>query len=210
MSVDIADALFDIEGVQMLGVEERSGEQHLFGVLKEQRHNCPKCEGAHTIFRGKRERTFLLPPVGLKKCKLRIEVKRCHCKLCKNTWWPQMPFTDGKQRMSKSFVNYALGLMKMGTISDVANHLGVGWDLVKDLHKEYLAGEYKEIDISKVKYIGLDEFSIRKRHKYMSVFSDLQTGQILHAVEGRKKEDVKPFMKELKKKQNVYKLLLSI
>lgn len=121
-----------------------------------------------------------------------------------------MPFTDGKRRMSRSFVNYALGLMKMGTINDVANHLGVGWDLVKDLHKEYLIDEYKEIDISKVKYIGLDEFSIRKRHKYMSVFSDLETGRILHAVEGRKKEDVESFMRELKKKQNGYKLLQSI
>lgn len=112
-----------------------------------------------------------------------------------------MPFTDGKRRMSRSFVNYALELMKMGTIDDVALHLGVGWDLVKDIHKGFLLEEYKDIDITEVEHICLDEFSIKKGHKYMSVLSDLKSGRIIHVVEGRKKEDLEPFLKQLKKKQ---------
>jgi transposase len=34
--------------------------------------------------------------------------------------------------------------------------------------------------------VAIDEFSIRKGHKYMTVVSDLRAGRIIHAVEGRR------------------------
>ncbi|NDD58189.1 MAG: hypothetical protein EBZ47_02900 [Chlamydiae bacterium] len=36
-----------------------------------------------------------------------------------------------------------------------------------------------------IKYISLDEFDIKKGHEYMSVFTDIETGRIIHALEGR-------------------------
>ncbi|MBA2727439.1 MAG: transposase [Parachlamydiaceae bacterium] len=33
--------------------------------------------------------------------------------------------------------------------------------------------------------LGVDEFSIRKGHKYMTIFINLETGEIIHAVEGK-------------------------
>ena len=45
--------------------------------------------------------------------------------------------------------------------------------------------KYKVAALKDVKYVGIDEFSIRKGHSYMSIFVDLETGRILHAVEGK-------------------------
>lgn len=90
-----------------------------------------------------------------------------------------------------------LDLLQFGTIQSVAHYLNVGWDVIKDIHKSHLHRLYRKIPLRKVKYLGIDEFSIRKGHKYMTIFIDLQEGRILHAVKGKSKEDVQPFLKVL-------------
>jgi transposase len=49
-------------------------------------------------------------------------------------------------------------------------------------------------------YIGVDEFSIRKGHEYMTIFINLETGEIIHAVEGKSMESVTPFLLQLKER----------
>ena len=44
----------------------------------------------------------------------------------------------------------------------------------------------------------MDEFSIKKGHKYMTVFLDLRTGRIIYACEGRSIEKIEPFLQKLK------------
>lgn len=101
--------------------------------------------------------------------------------------------------MTRSFIRYVLSLLKFGTIKDVAKHVGLGWDTVKGLHSELLEKKYDDIPLTDLEYVTVDEFSIRRGHKYMTVFSDLKTGRIIHAVEGRKQEDIEPFLQRLKK-----------
>jgi len=58
---------------------------------------------------------------------------------------------------------------------------------------------YKRISLSEVRYLSVDEFAIKKGHKYMTVFSDIATGRIIYAVEGRSREDIEPFLLRLKR-----------
>jgi transposase len=198
--------LYDLEGVEIENISVEEGKIEVFGRLQDERQECSTCGSNEVIFIGKSTRHFHLPPTGSKKAILSILHRRNQCKECKSTWWPQVPFADGKQRMTKTFVRYALELLQFGTIKDVAVHLGVSWDVIKDLHKHYLKDKYANISLENVTYISIDEFSIAKGHKYMTVISDLRSGQILHAVEGRKKSDIEPFLKVLKKKQKNYVL----
>jgi transposase len=162
---------------------------------------CPKCGSSHVHRKTINYRILHLPPIGRKKCKLQVLTQKRRCVDCKYSWWPKIPFANGKERMAHSFKNYALDLLRFGTIQDVAKHLGVSWDVVKKLHKNFLRKEYAQIDLSAVQCISIDEFSIAKRHKYMTIFVDIPTGRIIHAVEGRKKKDIKAFLEELKKKR---------
>ena len=57
-----------------------------------------------------------------------------------------------------------MDLLHWMTISGVTRALGVSWDLVKDLHKEYLQKRYKFPPLKALKYLVIDEFSIRKGH----------------------------------------------
>jgi transposase len=86
------------------------------------------------------------------------------------------------------------------TVLGVARVLRVGWDLVKDIHKEHLKSKYQAPPLKDLKYLGIDEFSIRKGRSYMSIFVDLQSSRILHAVEGNAGKDIVPFLKVLRRK----------
>jgi len=139
-------------------------------------------------------------PLGRKQSLLKLLFHRLQCSECNKLWWPQLPFMDGKHRYTRSFALIALDLLRFGTIKDVAHYLRVGWDLIKDIHKTRLQSLYKKMPIKELKYLGIDEFSIRKGHNYMTIFIDLQKGRIIHAVEGRSKDSIQPFLKVLARK----------
>ena len=140
-----------------------------------------------------------MPPIGRKQAILELTMHRLQCRECKNLWWPRLPFMKGMARYTRSFALTVLDMLRFGTIKSVAKYLHVGWDTVKNIHKEKLTSVYRKIDLKKVKYLGIDEFSIRKGHTYMTIFIDLQTGRVLHAVEGTGMDDLAPFLQTLAK-----------
>jgi transposase len=98
-----------------------------------------------------------------------------------------------------SFRRYVLELSRIGTIADVAGHLGVGWDLVKEIQKEYLVKNYSRSNLENVEYIAIDEFAIEKGHKYMTVVYDPESGIILHAAKGKGAESLDGFWRRINK-----------
>ena len=103
--------------------------------------------------------------------------------------------------MTCAFENYIIRLTASMTLKDVASLLEIHWHTVKEVHKAFLKKKYsKPLNLNKLIYLGIDEFSIGKNHDYMTIFVDLDAGQIIYAIEGRNKEVITPFMKELAKK----------
>jgi transposase len=107
---------------------------------------------------------------------------------------------SGTSRYVRSFALTALDLLNFAPISAIANYLQVGWGLIKNIHKKELQRKYPKNDFSNLVYLGIDEFSIRKNHSYMTIFMNLQNGRIIHAIEGRSADVVAPFLKILSKK----------
>jgi transposase len=192
-------SIFGISGLNDLYLETDDSSIFLHGSLPGL-NRCPKCQSCHIHRKSKNHRLLHLPPVGGKPAKLQVLVQKQRCVSCTHSWWPKASFVAGQEHMTQSFVNYALALLQFGTVKDVSNHLGVNWNVIKKIHKKFLANHYKEIDVSKVQYISIDEFAVAKRHKYMTTIVDIPTGRILYAIEGRKKDDIGPALKELKKK----------
>lgn len=102
--------------------------------------------------------------------------------------------------MTKSFVHYIIQLTAMTTLLCVALFLGLQWKTVKNIDKANLSKRAKQFSFKKLRYISIDEIAIKKGHKYMTIFTDISTGQIIHAVEGRSETALKPFLKLLSKK----------
>lgn len=199
MSQSILYHAFGISGVTYRSTDY-IGNAVIFNVETTNHHVlCSVCGNRDCIFKGKKVKLLRMPPIGRKQTMLRVHLHRLQCKCCNNIWWPHLPFVQGTERYTRSFSKTVLDMLRFATIKAVAEFLHVSWHLVKNIHKSKLANTYRRISLAKVKYLGVDEFSIRKNHRYMTIFVDLQTGCILHAVEGTSKGVIAPFLNRIKK-----------
>jgi transposase len=62
---------------------------------------------------------------------------------------------------------------RSSTIKDVAQELHLDWHTVKELEKQYMREQLRRAGTPGPKVVGIDEVSIRKRHTYRIVVSDL-------------------------------------
>lgn len=199
MSTSLLYHAYGINGVQYQSTKFENGTVTIHAEMTKQHSQCSHCGCLHTNFKGQKRRLFKMIPFGGKKCYLDLILHRIECPQCARKWWPQLPFMKGKSRMVRSFIAHVLDLLHFSTLQDVSRFLGVSWNVIKKIHKEKLGTLYRKIPLEELEYISVDEFSIRKGHEYMTVFTDLQSGRIIHAVEGRTIEIVAPFLKKLSK-----------
>ena len=62
-------------------------------------------------------------------------IPRVECQACDQVRQVEISFAEARRSYTKSFERYALELSRSMTIRDVARHLNVGWDLIKDFQK---------------------------------------------------------------------------
>ena len=168
--------------------------------LKTHLKRCSCCKSSALRIKETKERTFRMLNLGEKRTQLKINTHKILCQKCNTSAWIQLPFTIGKLPMTKSFMHYIVQLTALTTLLATANFLGIQWRTVKNIDKANLAKRSKQFSFKKLRYISIDEISIKKGHKYMTIFTDISTGQIIHAVEGRSEEALRPFLKLLAKK----------
>lgn len=207
MSASILKFTYGITGVQYKSFRRIKDGIIYCAEMISKKISCPKCSCKNHHFKGKKIRRLKMPPTAKKKCYLDLILRRLKCTRCNHQWWPRLPFMKGKFRMTRAFIQYAFDLLGICTVQDVARYLGISWNVVKSIHKLKLKSLYKKIPLREVRYVSLDEFAIKKGHEYMSVFTDIESGRVLHAVEGRKMEDIQPFLLKLKEEANDLKAI---
>jgi len=159
---------------------------------------CPLCDSADVTRRGEAWRTFRTLPVGRKRVTLTLPVARVECAVCDVVRQVAIPFADSRRTYTKSFARYALELSRHMTIQDVAEHLGVGWDLIKDIQKTDLQRRFKKIPLKKLRQLAIDEISIGKQSRYLTVVLDLKSGAVVFVGEGKGSQALEPFWKRLR------------
>jgi transposase len=85
----------------------------------------------------------------------------------------RLDFLADNPRYTKRFAYYVGKRCRSATIQDIAQELGLHWQTVKDLEKQYMREQLRRAGTPGPKVIGIDEISIRKRHTYRIVVSDL-------------------------------------
>ena len=108
------------------------------------------------------------------------------------------PSPTRRRSYTKSFERYALELSRSMTIRDVARHLDVGWDLIKDIQKRDLSRRYAKPKLKHLRRIAIDEIAVAKGHRYLTVVMDLESGAVVFVGDGKGADALKPFWKRLR------------
>jgi len=139
--------------------------------------------------------------VGRKRQEIVLRGHLQVCTRCGARGREPIPFAKGKAKHIMAFARLVVDLCGITTIRNVARYLGVGWDLVKDLFKAELGCRLKRRKLGRIRFIAVDEFATHKGHKYMTVALDLETGEILHAQEGKDAGALVAFLETLKRRK---------
>ncbi|MFZ2957621.1 MAG: helix-turn-helix domain-containing protein, partial [Candidatus Ozemobacteraceae bacterium] len=99
---------------------------------------CPVCDGTNVNCRGVKTRQFRALPIGWKSVFFEADVQRVECLDCDIVRQSPLGFADPRVTYTRQMGRYALDLLRSMTIQDVAHHLGLSWDTVKDLQKRDL------------------------------------------------------------------------
>jgi transposase len=108
-------------------------------------------------------------------------------------------FADPRRTYTKAFERYALELSRRMTILDVARHLGVSWDIIKDIQKRDLSRRYAKPKLKGLRRIAIDEIAVFKGHRYLTVVLDLESGAVVFVGDGKGGDALKPFWKRLRR-----------
>lgn len=104
--------------------------------------------------KGRVRREFRAVPIGHKPVTIAFPVPRGRCQECGRTRQVRVAFADPRRSYTHAFERYALELSRDMTIQDVAEHLGVGWDLIKDLQKRHLQRRFARPKLESLRKIG--------------------------------------------------------
>jgi transposase len=198
MSTSLLYHAFGIRGYEYVRTDYRDGAT-LFTIRQDpETCRCSACGSRRVISRGHAERQFLALPIGRRKTTVALPIPRVECQACERVRQVEVPFADPRRSYTKSFERYVLELSRRMTIKDVAHHLDIGWDMVKDIQKRDLKRRYAKPKLKHLRAIAIDEIAVARGHRYLTVVMDLESGAVVFVGDGKGADALKPFWKRVR------------
>jgi transposase len=198
MSTSLLYHAFGIRGYHYTRTNYQDG-QTIFTIRQDpETCRCSACGSPQVQFRGRVERRFRMVPIGRRPSFVVLPIPRVECQACGVVRQVKIPFADPRRSYTSSFERYALELGRRMTIRDVALHLGVSWDVIKDIQKRDLSRRFAKPKLKHLRRIAIDEIAIAKGHRYLTVVLDLESGAVVFVGDGKGAKALKPFWKRLR------------
>jgi transposase len=198
MSTSLLYHAFGVRGYKYVRSEYENG-QVIFTIYQSPATcRCSCCGSNRVISRGRVDRRFRSLPIGCRPTLVSLAVPRVECQACGLVRQVDISFADPRRSYTRTFERYVLELSRRMTIRDVARHLNVGWDMIKDIQKRDLLRRYSKPKLKHLWHIAIDEIAVAKGHQYLTVVMDLESGAVVFVGDGKGADALKPFWKRLR------------
>jgi transposase len=198
MSTSLLYQAFGVRGYQHVSTEHYQDALY-FSIDQRQEGLCCSACGSHDVTRkGRVVRYFRSVPIGDKPVFVVFPVPRVACNACGRVRQVEIAFAEPKRSYTRKLERLVLELSRRMTIKDVAEHLRVGWDMVKEIQKRYLKRRFEKPKLKRLRRIAIDEISIARGYRFLTIVMDLDTGAVVFVGDGKKAESLAPFWKRLR------------
>jgi transposase len=198
MSTSLLYHAFGIRGYHYIRTDYQGG-QTIFTIHQDLHTcRCSACGSNRVRSRGQVERRFRTVPIGSRATLVALPIPRVECLACGVVRQVKVPFADARRSYTSAFERYALELSRRMTIRDVAMHLDVSWDVIKEIQKRDLGRRYAKPKLKHLRRIAIDEIAVAKGHRYLTVVLDLDSGAVVFVGDGKGAGALKPFWKRLR------------
>jgi transposase len=199
MSTSLLYHAFGIRGYEYVRTEYQGGKVVFTIHQVPKTFRCEACGSRDVRPRGRVERRFQSLPIGSRSTVVVLPIPRVACQACGVVRQVKLDFADPRRTYTKAFERYALELSRSMTILDVARHLGVSWDIIKDIQKRHLSRRFAKPKLKHLRQIAIDEIAVAKGHRYLTVVLDLESGAVVFVGDGKGADALKPFWKRVRR-----------
>jgi len=161
---------------------------------------CSNCQQKVRLIHSYNVRLVRDIPIMQAKTVLKVYYRKVRCPICGNRV-EDLGFVKHGERLTERFKRFIADLCQIMTIKDVADWLDLNWKTVKQIHKQYLKEQVGNLDLQGVRILAVDEISIRKGHKYLTIVIDFETGRILWTNKDRKTKSLGEFFSLLSEEE---------
>ena len=128
---------------------------------------------------------------------LRYAPWRVPCRRCGGVKVERVPWASGVSLFTSGFEELAAYLAQVTDRTSVSRLLGISWGTVGSIVARVVARRLDGARFGKLRRIGIDEFSYRKRHRYLTVVVDHDARRVVWAGKGRSAETLGAFFEQL-------------
>lgn len=198
MSTSLLYHAFGIRGYWYVGTDYREGEIFVRIEAPRESLRCSRCGSPHVHVIDRFRRQWRTLPIGAKAVWIDMQVPKVECQQCGVRRRIEVKFADPKRRHTRSFERYVCELLQFMTPQDVAWHLGISWDLANDIQKRRLGKRFGQPKLKGLQHLAIDEIHLGKRHRFITLVLDLDSGAVVFVGHGKGQEALKPFWRRLK------------
>ena len=113
----------------------------------------------------------------------------------------KVPWAQGRSEFTDRFERLVIALLLEMSIAAVSRRMQVSWDQIDTVMGRAVKRGLENRRARTYRFIGIDEKSIKKGHKYFTIVSDLEGGEVIWIGRGRKREVLDAFWRGLSAEQ---------
>ena len=161
---------------------------------------CPECGEVCPLQDHQPERTWRHLDTCQYRTLLHAELPRTRCK-AHGVRVVRIPWAEPYGRFTALFERLVIDWLQAASQQAVADRVGLSWDEVHGIMERAVKRGLARREAEPIPHIGVDEKSFRKRHRYVTVVSDIDRGRVLYVATDRKQKSLDGFWPTLSKEQ---------
>ncbi len=162
------------------------------------RPRCSVCGEKCTAYDRLPERHWRHLAIGRIKIIIRYGPRRVDCRKC-GVKVEKVPWaSEARSRFTTEFEEKAAYLAQITDKTTVTKLLGICWRTVGEIVERVVSKRLDPNRLLNLQRIGIDEFSYRKNHRYITTVVDHDTERVVWAAKGKSSDVLKLFFDEIK------------
>ncbi len=164
---------------------------------RKRKPRCPKCSRPSPVYDRRKRRKWRHVSFGSVCVYLSYAPRRISCRRCDHVVNEQLPWAAPGTSFTFAFEELTAFVAQSSPLSFVSSLLGIAWVTVGRIVSRVVDRSLHDDRFQGLRRIGIDDFSYRKYHRYLTVVVDHDSGDIIWAGKGRRAESLQPFFELL-------------
>jgi transposase len=185
--------------IDEIAFDAQEGELHIHvNFRRGGRFACSECAEGDLPVHDTAEKTWRHLNFWQYKTYIHMRTPRTVCPKCGERLWIP-PWGRKQSGFTMLFEAFVLRLAKEMPICQIADLVGETDTRIWRIVRGHVKRAYEKKTFEAAVKIGVDETSSRKGHNYVTVFADMDSGDVLFATEGKDSSTVQAFVDEMPK-----------